>query len=155
MDVGTPESYLQAHHDILDGRLHYAFEGEELNPRVFVGENTTTADTAMIFGPTVIGSNCQIEENVLILGRTTIGVNCHIKKGSRIEGAVIYDNCQIGPRSTIRNSLLGKDITIGQDVLVDEVSVLGDQLEVGNNNIFRRGIRLSVGEKIPEGMINF
>ncbi len=155
LDVGTPNSYLQAHHDILDGRMDFTFEGKEISPRVFVHGETQIAETSMIFGPTNIGPGCIIEENVLILGRTTIGENCLIKKGCRIEGAVIYDDCKIGPRTSIRNSILGKNVKLGQDIQIDEVSVLGDNLEVGNKNNIRRGIRISSKQNISEKMIDF
>lgn len=155
LDIGSPQKYLQAHYDLLEGKISSEFRGKEIKPRVWVDEGSSISDKAAFFGPLIIGKNCSISDHVKILGQTTIGNNCVIGEGAQLEGCVLFDGCHIGDSAVVKNSILGKQLKLGEKVHVEEVAVLGDNLVVKNENYLKRGIKIWPDTEIGEGEIKF
>ena len=142
IDIGTPEKYLQLHHDLLSGRSsQYAFaSGEE----VLIGEQSHVHPTAQIKGPAMIGDNCSIGRNAKLTGPLVIGQGCTILEGGVINESVIWRNVRLGPRVNLKNSIVADNCRINSDSIV-EGSVLGDNVTVVNN------YKLEPGSKIWPG----
>lgn len=155
LDMGSPEKYLRAHYDLLEGKIRTDFEGTEIRPRVWLGEDSTVAETANLFGPVLVGKNCRIAEHASITGPTSIGNNCIIGEGARIESSVVLDECELGGSSVIKNSVLGQRIQVGRKVHVEECSVLGDNMKVGEGNWLKKGIKIWPDTEILPGTIRF
>jgi mannose-1-phosphate guanylyltransferase len=155
IDIGTPQKYLKAHCDLLDGRLGTALDGLKIRPRVWFGKNTKVSKTANLFGPILIGDNCQIDDNANLVGPISVGSGCQVAKGARIENSIILDGCQIGKSAVIKSSILANKITIGEKVHIEETSVLGESMRVGKENWLKRGIRVWPGTSIEPGTIRF
>ncbi|MFC1982332.1 sugar phosphate nucleotidyltransferase, partial [Chloroflexota bacterium] len=86
IDIGTPEKYLKANHDLL----------LEWNDKaVRIEANSQIHPTARIEGPVLIGQECTIGESVQVKGPTVLGPRCQISKGAIIEGAVLWDGTQV------------------------------------------------------------
>ena len=72
-DVGTIQSYLDVHRDLLDGRMNGGLPLRESNlpqghrtPPVLLGKNCKIADTAKIGPYVVLGDHCTVGENAVI-----------------------------------------------------------------------------------------
>ena len=154
-DIGSPSHYLKAHHDILEGRLNYPFPGEEIKPGVFAGKGCKISEKATLFGPTTIGDNCVIEDNAIIFSYTTIGNNCHIQPSAKIYDSIIFDDSTVGKNCVVKNSILAKGVSLGDEVHVEGLSVLGDEVSVGSRNILMKGIKLSPQANIDKEQIRF
>ncbi len=155
LDIGTPQKYLKAHHDILEGKVQLEVDGEEIKPRVWIGKGTEISSKATVFGPTIIGDNCKIHDHATVFGHTTIGNNCEIREGVRLEGCVLYNGCRIDESAVVRNSILGRKLELGKRVHVEEVAVLGDRMVVKDENYFKKGIRIWPETEIEAGRIKF
>ncbi len=117
-DLGTPRSYLQAHHDFLDEKI----KGFEL-------KNKQTADishTAIVDNKSFIGKDCVIKPNAKIIN-SVIGNGVHIEEKAIIENSVIWSYTRIGNSSVVKNAVIGKSCQIGRNVLLTDGSVLGDK----------------------------
>jgi mannose-1-phosphate guanylyltransferase len=155
LDIGTPQKYLKAHRDILEGKIPLDIDGKEIKPRVWVGKGTQISPNATVFGPTIIGNNCKILDHASIFGHTTIGDNCEIREGVRLEGCVLYDGCIVDEASVIRDSVLGQELSLGKRVHVEETAVLGDRMRVQEENYLKKGIRIWPDTEIEAGTIRF
>lgn len=155
LDIGSPEKFMRAHHDILDGKLPCDIRGREVKPRTWVGEGSFIDPEAMVYGPVVIGKNCRLEAHAAVVGPTSLGDGCVISGGARVEGSVLLNGCRLDAGAVVKNSILGRNIKIGKKVHVDDVSVLGDNLSVGEDNALRRGIKIWPDTIIPPGSIRF
>ena len=155
LDIGTPEKYIRAHRDLLEGKLPFDFAGTELKSRVWVGEGTTVDQGALLYGPVVMGKNCTIEANAVIVGPTSLGDRCHIGDGARLEGAICFSDCRLEPGAVVRNSVLGRGVEVGKQAHVDDFAVLGDRLIVGEGNWLRRGIKVAPDSILKPGTIRF
>lgn len=155
LDIGTPEKYLLGHKDMLERRIPFDFPGKEIKPSVWIGEETLIEEGALVFGPTLIGNNCIIKKNATISGLTVLGDRIEIGEGAVVEGSVIFSNARIGKQSHIRNSVLSKGVVVGDKVIVAEMSVLGDDVKVGDENELSRGIRIWPEVCIQDGTVRF
>lgn len=155
LDLGTPEKYLSAHHDILNGGIEVPFGGKEMGENAFVGRDVEIGRDAVLYGPLLIGDNVSIGAGAEILGLTCIGNGVRVGPEARIEGAVILDDVTIGERCVVEQSVVGRGTVLGSGVHVAEHSVLGDNIEAGDGNEFKRGIRVWPSTVIEADKIKF
>ena len=142
IDIGTPEKYLQLHRDLLIGKCQHCpiAPGEE----VLIGEQCDIHPTVQIKGPVVIGANCSIGRQVKLIGPVVIGDGCAILEDSVIEDSVIWRNARLGPRVSLKKSIVADNCCLNADSFIED-SVLGDNVTVVNN------YKLEPGSKIWQG----
>jgi len=92
MDIGTPERYLEATWDILEGRV--ATRVEPTAPGMSVGAGTEVADGAKI-GPRVV------------LGRGT-----RVEAGAEVSDSVLLDDCVVGAGARVSGSILSAGVAV-------------------------------------------
>jgi mannose-1-phosphate guanylyltransferase len=106
MDIGTPERYLKASWDILEGRVN-----TDVSTRadgVLVDDNARLADGADI-GP-----------------RAVVRAGCEIGKGAVVADSVLLDDCRIADRAEVRGSILAPAVEVGEGARVPPGSVIGE-----------------------------
>jgi len=121
IDIGTPEKYLKANHDLLLNRGAGYLQtgtGSHIHPK------------AQIEGPVLLGDGCAISEDVRIIGPAVLGRNCQVGKSSVIDGAVLWDGVRVGEASTLRNCVVCANSYIEHRCLVPEGCVLGNNVRV-------------------------
>jgi mannose-1-phosphate guanylyltransferase len=92
MDIGTPERYLQATWDILEGRV-----ATQVRP---------TAPGLLI------GSGAEIEDGATVGPRAVIGPDCRVAAGAEVRDSVLLDGCSVGPGATVRGSVLAPGASV-------------------------------------------
>jgi mannose-1-phosphate guanylyltransferase len=98
MDIGTPERYLQATWDILEGRVETKVLATA--PGLFVGTGATVAEAARL-GP-----------------RAVVSAGCTVEAGAEVAGTVLLDGCTVGEGARVRGSILaaGAAVAAGAEV---------------------------------------
>ncbi|MBU4385707.1 MAG: NDP-sugar synthase [Actinobacteria bacterium] len=155
LDLGTPRKYISAHHDILGGKIKVPLGGKEIREKVFVGRDVEIGRDAGLNGPLLVGDRVSIGAGAEIGGLTCIGNGVRVGPGARVEGSVILDDAVIGERCVVEQSVVGRGTVLSPGVHVAEYSVLGDNIEAGEENEFRRGIRVWPSTVIEAGKIKF
>lgn len=117
-DLGNPKSYLEAHRDFFDRRIH----GFSID-RSAVFDIATTASVDKL---SVIGPGCVIKPGARIV-RSAIGPGVHVDEKAVIEDSVVWGHARISAAAEIRNSLIGRSCFIGRNVSVTAGTVLGDK----------------------------
>jgi mannose-1-phosphate guanylyltransferase len=106
MDIGTPERYLRASWDILEGRVVTRVEPSA--PGTLVAGSAQVADGATVGPRAVIGPGCrvaagaEVSESVL-LDRCTVG------EGARIRGSILSAGVEVLPGTTLDGAVIGRD----------------------------------------------
>ncbi len=118
IDIGTPQRYLQAHHDFLSGKIKHF----PLNRSA----DYDSATTASIDASSVIGENCVIKPGTRVLN-SVIGKGVHIGEKATIENSVIWSHTHISGGAIISNAVIGRSCQIGKNVTVESGAVLGDK----------------------------
>jgi mannose-1-phosphate guanylyltransferase len=130
LDIGTPETYLRATSDILEGFV-------ETTPVERIGPSCTIAPDAHVGSTAVLGDG------------VTIGA------GSRVERAVILQGSVIGESCQVEDAIVAAGARIGDRTVIEHGAVLGEGVTVGADNLLSHGIRVFPGTEIGEGAIRF
>jgi len=155
LDLGTPAKYLAAHHDILEGRIDVSLKGDEIARRVFAGNDVQIDEGAQVYGPLLIGNGVKISAGATVGRLTCLGDRVKVGAGAHVEGSVILDGTELGEGCVVEQSIIGRNTVLGPEVHVAEGSVLGDNIQAGGGNEFRRGIRVWPYTSIDAGKIKF
>jgi mannose-1-phosphate guanylyltransferase len=117
-DIGNPASYLQGHHDFLNGKIG-GFKLEKSN-------KAEIATAAVVDSRSIIGADCVIKPNAKILN-SVLGPGVHVEEHAVIENSIIWSHTRISGSAEIKDSIIGRSCHIGRNVVVGEGSVLGDK----------------------------
>ena len=117
-DIGTPTSYLEAHHDFLGGRIKGFKLGKPAEADI--------ATAAIVDKSSIIGEGCVIKPNARIVN-SVVGAGVHIEEKAIIENSVIWAHTRISHAAQIRSAIIGRSCHIGRNVSVGEGAVLGDK----------------------------
>jgi mannose-1-phosphate guanylyltransferase len=98
IDAGTPEQYITAQLDLLDGLRGDAVDG--IAPTARVHDEATVK-------------------------RSVVGPGAVVAAGSRVEGSVLLSDVEVGSQSTIEGSVIGAGATVGAGAQVVGCSVVG------------------------------
>ncbi|MBE0415903.1 MAG: NDP-sugar synthase [Dehalococcoidia bacterium] len=142
IDIGTPESYLKLHHDLLMGRVAKGFPGERAGEGIWVEEGCDIHPQAELKGPIIIGRNCVIGSRAQVKGPSVIGQGCRIGKGCLIDEAIVWQNTCLGQGVSLRRCVVAENVFIGDRSRVMEGCVLGDNVVVGPDEKLTRGTKL-------------
>ncbi len=117
-DIGTPQSYLAAHHDFLSGRI----KGFKLKKSA----EADIATAAIVDKTSFIGEDCIIKPNAKIIN-SVIGAGVHVEEKVVVENSVIWAHTRISNAATIKNAIVGRSCHVGRNVVVGDGAVLGDK----------------------------
>ena len=157
LDIGTPANYLQAHTDLLAGRLKYCLEpeGETFADKVWVGQDVSIDSGARLAGPVVLGKGCKIYSGASITGPTVLGDYCEVGEEAQLEGIVAWKSADFGARSNCKASIAGNNARIGPECRIEGVTIVGDDASVGEANHLANGVKVWPGVTLPERAVSF
>lgn len=117
-DIGTPQSYLEAHFDFLAGKIKgFSFEK---------AKSFDVATTASVDSASILGEDCVVKPNARIIN-SVIGQGVHIEEKAVVENSVVWAHTRISSSSQIKNAVIGRSCYIGKNAVVSGGAVLGDK----------------------------
>jgi mannose-1-phosphate guanylyltransferase len=156
LDIGTPQRYLQATYDILEGEVTTELGGDVAAAGgVLRFGDGDGAGGGPVHAPAVIGPGCEIAPDATIAGRTVLGAGVSLGPGAHVDSSVLLDGVRIGARSRISRSIVGPGAEIGEHCRVDGESVLGAGVRIGSRNALTAGIRIFPGVELPDAAVAF
>jgi len=103
----------------------------------------------------VIGKRTHIEKGARIMPLTVIGDDCMISEGNEISESIIFNNCKIGKGCLVKKSIISNNVEIDRNVSIEDFSVIGDNSRIGENNILKNGVKISINSNIAKGQLTF
>lgn len=128
LDIGAPSRYLQAHDDLLNGRIRTF----QLTRQPWVGSHVN-GDTAKVDKLSVVHPTCTLKPGVEIIN-SVLGANCVIEERARIENSVLWSSTRVGQSAVVRRSFIGKGGIIGRNTTI-EGAILGDKSSLTDYSI--------------------
>jgi mannose-1-phosphate guanylyltransferase len=107
MDIGTPERYLQASWDILEGRV-----------------TTRVRPTAPGL---LVGPGAEIDSGAGVGPRAVVSAGCRIGAGAELRESVLLDGCSIGEGARVRGTILAAGVTVDAGAVLDGAIVGRDE----------------------------
>jgi mannose-1-phosphate guanylyltransferase len=106
MDIGTPERYLQASWDILEGRVKTRVEPTA--PGVFVAAGSEVADGAKLGPRAVVGPGCRVAEGAEIRASVLLG-ECVVGEGALVRDSVLSSGVEVEGGARVEGTVVGRD----------------------------------------------
>jgi NDP-sugar pyrophosphorylase family protein len=126
IDIGTPDKYMQVHHDIMDGRFRAApFAAASSN--AWISPQARLEEGVTIEGPCFVDEGTVVKAGAHIGAYTVIGRQCHIEEHAIIERSILWANSRVCQEAIVRRSILGRQCHIGRSAIVEDGVVLGDK----------------------------
>ncbi len=134
IDLGRPEHYLAAHRDVLSGAMPLALE-----------PGLSGAGAAALRGHPGVTLPVHAGEDVHVDASAKIGPNVVLGRG-----------CSIGPRASVRDSVLWERVEVGADARLDEAIVasgtsIGARAQVGRGSVIGHDVRVPAGAVLEPG----
>lgn len=152
-DVGRPQAYLQAHRDLLAGRVDVFGHPRRpvLSPGIgrppgWVGEGGVIEDS-------MVGPGCTVRGRVV---RSVLGPGVEVQAGALVEDSVVLADCTVEAGAQVRTSVLDTGVRVGRDARIGAPPA-GTRLTdaaialVGSDSTISRGTVLPAGARLEPG----
>jgi mannose-1-phosphate guanylyltransferase len=110
IDIGTPDRYLEANWDILEGRVETA-----------VGK---------LEEPKMVGEGCEVSDGAELRSPCVIGPESRVGDGAVVERSVLLERCVVEEDASVSNSILSAGVTVEAGTELDG-AVIGEGELVG------------------------
>lgn len=140
LDIGTPEKYMQAHFDVLAGRLGLPpVPGAiEVRPGTWAVGDPEIAHGADLTAPIFLDARVVVAAGAR-LRRATVGVGAVIEAGAQVENSVVSEGARVGPRARVVDSIIGPYAVVEPTAVVLDNSIVGPGARVGAGTTLSSG----------------
>jgi len=111
IDIGTPDRFLEANWDILEGRVK-------------------TVMTDRLEGPAMVGAGSEVSPEAELRPPCVLGTGCRIGAGAVIDRSVLLDGCVIEEGALVSNSILSGGVRVEDGARLEGAVVGQDELVV-------------------------
>jgi len=121
MDVGQPK-------DFLSGTCLYLASLTKISPKKLVSPSVSYVygGNVMVDPTAKIGKNCRIGPNVVI------GPGCVVGDGVRLQRCVLLVDSKVKDHAWVKSTIVGWRSTVGRWARLENVTVLGDDVTIGD-----------------------
>jgi mannose-1-phosphate guanylyltransferase len=122
IDIGTPERYLEATHDLLGGVV-----GSALPARDETGS--------------LIGDGC-LTSGAHIGPQTVLGSHCSVGSDSSVERSVLHDRVMVGADCTVREAVIAERARIGDGARIERGAMIGAGARIASGAVVPEDARV-------------
>ena len=155
LDVGTPESYLQAHRDVLERSFETEVGAALGSDFTLVDPDAHVHPEARLVPPVYIGPGAVVEPRARAGSLAVVGAGSRLGEGVVVENAVVGARAVVSAGSQVVGSIVGDDAKLGRDCEVRNLAVVGPGASLGGGNELDHGLRIGAGQHIPDGAVRF
>ena len=130
-DIGTPESYLQAHLDVLAGAVR----------------------TESPVGERYLGPGARLAPGAAVGGGSTIGAAAVVEDGARVERSVIGSEAVIGREVRVAGAIVGAGARVGDGAEILDGVVIGDGASIAPG-LRLEGVTVATGANVDASSTN-
>lgn len=153
-DIGTPDSYLQAHFDILERQVVTAAAEQLGDAYLYISPDAAVASGARVVPPCYVGAGARIGEGARVGPLTVVGAGAVVAEGATVTEAVVQAGVVIGAHAQVEGSILVRGSSVGAGSQLNG-AVLGEGCVVGAGNRLAGGICVYPDTELPDNSIGF
>jgi mannose-1-phosphate guanylyltransferase len=127
MDIGTPERYLQASWDIIEGRVETEFPGE---------------------GGPFVAEGAEVEEGARLGERAVVRPGTRVAAGAAVAESVLLEGCRVEADAEVRGSILAAEVAVGAGARIGEGTVIGAGARIEPEAAVAAGSRVQPAEVV-------
>lgn len=155
-DVGRPETYLQAHRDLLNGKID-----------VFDHPDRPVLSPGVVGPPAWFGTEAEVTDSMVgpasrirgTVRRSVLGPRVEVEAGATVEDSVVLGDCVVRSGASVRTAIVDTGVTIARDATVgdtpasrrlsgDVVTLVGSDSRIGGGSVVAAGARLEPGTTV-------
>jgi len=106
MDIGTPDRYLQASWDILEGRVRT--QVRPTAPGLLVGGDAVIDEEAKVGPRAVVSGGCRIESGAEV-GDSVLLEGCTVGRDALVQSSILGPGAEVEPGAQLINAVVGRD----------------------------------------------
>jgi mannose-1-phosphate guanylyltransferase len=147
MDIGTPERYLQASWDILEGRVETEPGGMVDDRGTFVAADAVVGDAEV--GESVFAmSSTRLADDAKAGPRAVLGPHCELGAGASVSDSVLHRACELDPGARVEGSILAPNVRVGTNAVVEPGCVIGQGAAIDPGATVPAGSRVEPAEEV-------
>jgi len=155
-DVGDTDSYREALHDLLTGKVDLGFPGErhdlpEGTLWVAPGAGPLPAELT-VRGQAVLGAGAQVGSRVL-LDHAVVGAGSRVGDGAQLTHTTLWSGVEVGAGTVLRNVVLCDRVQVGDEVSMEKGAVVAEGTEVGDRARFEKDLLVWPDKKVEAGSV--
>ncbi|MCB0963204.1 MAG: NTP transferase domain-containing protein, partial [Acidimicrobiales bacterium] len=152
-DVGTLDSYVTAHKDVMDGRVDVDVPGFEFGKGIWIGEGAEVHPDATIDGFAIIGENSRVEAGARLGDYTVLGSNVRVRADADLERSVVHDNAYLGEGVRLNGAVVGRATDLRKGARCDDGSVIGDECFIGDGAHVAADVKIYPFKTVEAGAV--
>jgi mannose-1-phosphate guanylyltransferase len=140
IDIGTPERYLQAHWDMLEGAL-----GDSWSQHLPAGccvvlsadDTPPRAPGVTLVPPVVLGPGVELAPNVHLGPYAVLGTGCRLAPGAVVRESVLWNGVQVGAGAHVRGCALATGVQVPAASTLVQAVLSGEEACLATPNRMR------------------
>jgi len=153
-DIGTPESYLQAHFDILERSVNTMVADVLGDQYAYVAPSAAIHSEAHLVPPYYIADEVRIGRGAKIGPLAVLGAGAVLEEGVTVIESVLQEGVSIGAYAQVERSVVVRWSSIGTGTQLNG-AVLGEACVIGAGNRLAGGICVYPDTELPDNSIQF
>lgn len=153
LDIGTPERYLKATFDILEGTV-FTQVSERVGSSYLLVERGVESE-GRIIPSALVESGCRIADGARVGGRVVLERGVTVGPNTIVENAVVMQGTEIGANCVLSGCVVAGGVRVGDNTRIEGLSVLGEGVTLGADNIVSNGARIFPGVTLPDSALRF
>jgi mannose-1-phosphate guanylyltransferase len=153
LDIGTPDRYLRATFDIIEGNVETPVQERLGSSYLAVSEEADVEGRAI--PPAVIERGVHIAADAHVGSLVVLGQDVSVGAGSTVERSVILNGSEIGEQCRLSDCIVSAGCRIGPGTQISKGAVLGEGVTIGAENMITNGARIYPGVGLPDGALQF
>jgi len=150
VDIGRPDGYIKAKKWLMarmESRIPSSAQIDgRLEGSIYLGENVHIGAHSHLIGPVLLGDNVILEKGSVIGPYTVLGQGVNVRNNTVINGAVLFEDTEVGSGGDISSSLIAERVRIGSNGTIQSDVIIG-----GRCNL-EEGVSVINGSRIWPGM---
>jgi len=152
-DVGSLESYVEAHRDVLDGKARIYIPGARARNDVWVGRGADVDPGAHIGSKVVIGANTRVRAGAHLEDYTVIGDNCLIGHDAIVEHSIVWSDAFLGAGSEVQGAVVCRGVDVRARARIQSGAAIGDETVIGHGALVSADVQVYPFKRIESGAI--
>jgi mannose-1-phosphate guanylyltransferase len=148
MDIGTPDRYLHASWDILEGRVRTGAGDRADGAGLLVEDGAGIDPAATVQPPAFLEAGVTVGAEASIGARAVIARGTQVGEGAVVSSSVVLARSTIGSRASVTDSIVAPGVQIGEGARIGPDAVIGEGARVDAGAELGEGARLAPGELV-------
>ena len=153
-DIGTPQSYLHAHFDLLRDSLAVGTVNVSVPGLVSISPLARIHPEALVIPPVHVGRDAVIKRGAIVGPLTVLGHGAQVGRGSHVVASVLQDGVRVGRDALVEHSVIVRRARVGSESQLRDV-VIGEACHVGKGNVLANGLHLFPEAILPDRSVKF